>query len=58
MKPPLNDETWLLWLGPALLLAVGGAAVAVYWRGRTASLPPLTDAERAALDQVGRGDAA
>jgi cytochrome c-type biogenesis protein CcmH len=58
MKPPLNDETWLLWLGPALLLAVGGAAVAVYWRGRIAALPPLTDAERAALDQVGRGDAA
>jgi cytochrome c-type biogenesis protein CcmH len=58
MKPPLNAETWLLWLGPALLLAVGGGAVALYWRGRTQSLPPLGDAERAALDGVGRGDAA
>ena len=58
MKPPLNDETLLLWLGPVLLLAVGGAAVALYWRGRTASLPPLSAAERAALDHVGRGDAA
>ena len=58
MKPPLNDETWLLWLGPALLLAIGGVSVAIYWRGRTTSLAPLTDAERTALDQVGRGDAA
>ena len=57
MKPPLDSETWLLWFGPALLLAVGGAAVAVYWRGR-AALPPPTDAERAALEDVGRGDAA
>jgi cytochrome c-type biogenesis protein CcmH len=58
MKPPLNDETWLLWLGPALLLAGGGAAIAIYWRGRAASLPPLGEAERAALDQVGRGEGA
>jgi cytochrome c-type biogenesis protein CcmH len=58
MKPPLNSETWLLWLGPVLLLAAGGAAVTVYWRGRMASLPPLTLAERAALDQVGRDDPA
>ncbi len=58
MKPPLNSETWLLWLGPVLLLAAGGAAVTVYWRGRTASLPPLTLAERAALERVGRDDGA
>jgi len=58
MKPPLNEETWLLWLGPVLLLAVGGVSVAIYWRGRTRSLPSLSDSERAALDQVGRGDAA
>jgi cytochrome c-type biogenesis protein CcmH len=57
MKPPLNAETWLLWLGPALLLAAGGAAVTVYWRGRGASLPPLSVSERAALDRVGREDA-
>lgn len=56
MKPPLNDETWLLWLGPALVLAVGGAAVTLYWRGRMASLPPLTDEERVALERVGRED--
>jgi cytochrome c-type biogenesis protein CcmH len=58
MKPPLNGETWLLWLGPALLVAIGAGAVAIYWRGRKQALPPLSDQERAALDQVGRGDAA
>jgi len=58
MKPPLNDETWLLWLGPALALAAGGEAVAWYWRGRMAALAPLSGQERAALDNVGRGDAA
>jgi cytochrome c-type biogenesis protein CcmH len=58
MKPPLNRETWLLWLGPVLLLAAGGAGVAAYWRGRAASLAPLTAAERAALGRVGRDEAA
>ena len=58
MKPPLNDETWLLWLGPGLVLVVGGCAVAMYWRGRMAALAPLTDDERAALDHVGQGDEA
>lgn len=56
MKPPLNAETWLLWLGPSLVLLFGGGAVAAYWRGRAEALPALSEEERAALDQVGRGE--
>jgi cytochrome c-type biogenesis protein CcmH len=58
MKPPLNDETWLLWLGPALVLGVGGGAVALYWRSRMGALAPLTETERAALERVGQGEEA
>ncbi len=58
LKPPLNDETWLLWLGPVLALIAGGVGVAIYWRGRMAALEPLSDAERLALDRVGRADEA
>jgi cytochrome c-type biogenesis protein CcmH len=25
MKPPLQSDTWLLWLGPFLVLGIGGA---------------------------------
>ena len=56
MKPPMNEETWLLWLGPLIVLIAGGIAVGVYWRGRAQALPPLSDEERAALERVGRSD--
>jgi cytochrome c-type biogenesis protein CcmH len=29
MKPPVQPDTWLLWLGPFLVLAVGGVVAAV-----------------------------
>ena len=29
MKPPLQADTWLLWLGPFLVLGAGGAVAAV-----------------------------
>ena len=29
MRPPVKPDTYLLWFGPALLLLLGGAAVAV-----------------------------
>jgi cytochrome c-type biogenesis protein CcmH len=40
--PPLRAGTWLLWFGPALVLVVGGFAVAmiVRRRSRAAALPP------------------
>src|SRR5579872_2838273 len=32
LKPPFKPETWLLWLSPALVLGVGGAAAFYAWR--------------------------
>jgi cytochrome c-type biogenesis protein CcmH len=29
MKPPVREDTVLLWFGPALLIVIGGAAIAV-----------------------------
>jgi cytochrome c-type biogenesis protein CcmH len=34
MRPPFKPETWALWLGPPLLLLLGGALVWVVLRGR------------------------
>jgi cytochrome c-type biogenesis protein CcmH len=51
-QPPLKPTTWLLWAGPALLLALGFAALARILRKRRSQgdAPPLTadDRERAA----------
>lgn len=52
LNPPFETETLLLWLGPALVLAVGGLGVATMAR-RSARAPlvpaPLTAEEEAAL---------
>jgi cytochrome c-type biogenesis protein CcmH len=52
LKPPFEAETLLLWLGPALVLALGGIGVAALAR-RSARAPltpqPLTPEEEAAL---------
>ncbi|HEY0435910.1 MAG TPA: cytochrome c-type biogenesis protein [Phenylobacterium sp.] len=32
LRPPFEPQTWALWLGPLLVLAIGGAGVAAYWR--------------------------
>jgi len=36
LKPPFEQETFFLWLGPFLVLAAGGAVVVFYLRGRSA----------------------
>ncbi|MEO8926600.1 MAG: cytochrome c-type biogenesis protein, partial [Caulobacteraceae bacterium] len=36
LKPPFDGQTVILWLGPLLVLAGGGAAVALYLRRRMA----------------------
>jgi cytochrome c-type biogenesis protein CcmH len=36
LKPPFEQETFLLWLGPFLVLAAGGVVVVFYLRGRSA----------------------
>lgn len=33
-EPPLSGRTWLLWFGPALMLVVGGVALARVLRAR------------------------
>jgi cytochrome c-type biogenesis protein CcmH len=43
-KPPLAARTWLLWLGPILLL-VGGAAVAILVIARKSKLPDTDPAD-------------
>jgi cytochrome c-type biogenesis protein CcmH len=52
LEPPFEPATWALWLGPLLVLAIGGAGVATYWRSRSGGAEPLTkddEAEFAAL---------
>jgi cytochrome c-type biogenesis protein CcmH len=41
-RPPLKPETYLLWLGPALFLGIGGLAWFIAIRRRQ-GLPPQTD---------------
>ena len=56
--PPFRPSTWLLWLGPFVLLAAGFAAM---WRivsRRSRSEPvPLTPAERERAASLLKGDA-
>jgi cytochrome c-type biogenesis protein CcmH len=65
LKPPFKTSTLLLWLGPFLLLLLGGIASAFYLRRRAAGVEeaatpaPLSAEERAKvqriLDQGGPG---
>ncbi len=53
LRPPFEPQTLLLWGAPVLTLVVGGAVVAVGWRGRAKSPPPpLSEAERARLERL------
>ncbi len=38
-NPPVRPSTWLLWFGPALVLAIGAAVVVVVVRRRSAGAP-------------------
>jgi cytochrome c-type biogenesis protein CcmH len=48
-RPPFKPLTWMLWVGPFLLMVVGVAALLRYLRrrGRSVETAPLTDDERA-----------
>jgi cytochrome c-type biogenesis protein CcmH len=48
-SPPLQGSTWLLWLGPFLLLILALAVVLKLSRSRAPQAAPLNDAERARL---------
>ena len=47
--PPLKRTTWLLWLGPFALLAVGGGVVILLGRQRAPPPAPLSSDDRARL---------
>ncbi len=40
LKPPFKTSTYLLWLGPAAILGIGLAAVAVFYRRRAKDAVP------------------
>lgn len=42
-RPPVNEATWLLWGGPALLLLLGGGLMALHWRERGAAFKGQPD---------------
>ena len=52
MRPPFRTETLLLWLGPLLVVLLGGLGVALYLRGRKPADTALTAEEQAQLDSV------
>ncbi|MDB5454374.1 MAG: Cytochrome c heme lyase subunit CcmL, partial [Caulobacteraceae bacterium] len=53
LRPPLNGDTLALWLGPLAALALGGAGVAVYLRGRAVRAPePLDAADEARVAKL------
>ena len=54
LRPPLNIGTLLLWGGPALILLLGGIAVARFYHGRRIepAPPPLSAEERLRLAAV------
>ena len=55
LAPPVKQETWALWFGPALLLLVAGLGV-VFWyrrsRARPAPAAALDADERRRLDAI------
>jgi len=53
LRPPLTVGTTLLWAGPALILMLGGIAVARFYRGRRIEpTAPLSADERRQLAAV------
>jgi len=57
LQPRFDATTLLLWIGPAVILAIGGIVLLAFLRRRTASPPaaPLSPAEREALAQIAEG---
>ncbi len=51
-SPPLKGSTWLLWLGPFVLLVIAVTVVIKLSRRRAPPTPPLDDAERARLAEA------
>lgn len=57
LRPPFRGETFALWLGPALVLLLGGIGVFIFLRQRAAAQPALTTEEEAEIERLLKGDA-
>lgn len=53
-RPPVKPITWLLWIGPFVILIIGVAGLLSYLRRRNNSVPHvnLTDADNQKIDAI------
>lgn len=53
-RPPVKPVTWLLWIGPFVILGIGVAGLLMYLRRRNSSVPNvvLTDADNQKIDAL------
>ena len=53
-RPPVKPVTWLLWIGPFVILGLGIAGLLMYLRRRDSSVPnvTLTDADNQKVDAL------
>ena len=53
-RPPVKPVTWLLWIGPFVILLIGIAGLLTYLRRRNNSVPTvsLTDADNQKIDAM------
>ena len=53
-RPPVKPVTWLLWIGPFVILGLGIAGLLMYLRRRNSSVPTiaLTDADNQKIDAM------
>ena len=53
-RPPVKPLTWLLWIGPFVILGLGVAGLLMYLRRRDSSVPNvmLTDADNQKIDAL------
>ena len=53
-RPPVKPVTWLLWIGPFVILGLGIAGLLMYLRRRNRSVPDvtLTDADNQKIDAL------
>ena len=53
-RPPVKPITWLLWIGPFIILVIGIAGLLMYLRRRNQSMPNtiLTEADNKKIDAL------
>jgi cytochrome c-type biogenesis protein CcmH len=62
LRPPFKASTYVLWIGPVIILLLGALGAALFLRGRNRAITagdteaPLTPEERARLDKLLRED--